>query len=81
MNGHVKKRNVVAEDRNFKNIMSSKYLYAEVFLLQFLLSRLPWFNEYNLSGHYAEKHTVKYRDCTEAERARISKNLFVRLEK
>lgn len=39
------------------------------------------FKDYNLNRHYETKHAEKYKNLTEAERARVSKDLLAKLQR
>ena len=77
-----KKRKVDAEDRGFKKIWTSKYLFTEVGgkLVSLVCGEhVAVFKECNESRQYETKHVEKYRHLTETERARISKDLQAKL--
>lgn len=79
-----KKRKVDAECRIFNKKWTSKYLFTEVggkALCLLCGEQIAVFKDYNLSRHYETKHTEKYKNLTDAERARTSENLLAKLQK
>ena len=71
-----------AEGYGFKKIWTIKYLFTEVGVKPVCLvcgEEVAMFMGYNVSGHYKTKHAEKYRHLTETKRARILKDLLVKL--
>ena len=84
MSAHAKKRKVDAESRTFKQIWTSNFFFTEVKGKPVCLvcgEYVAVFKEYNLKRHYETKHAEKYKNLTDAERARTSTDLLAKLEK
>ena len=79
-----KKRKVDAECRVFNKNWTAKYLFTEVGGKTVCLvcgEQIAVFKEYNVSRHYETKHAEKYKNLTDAERARTSEALLAKLQK
>lgn len=79
-----KKRKVDAECRIFNKNWTAKYLFTEVGGKAVCLvcgEEIAVFKDYNLSRHYDKKHAEKYKNLTDAERARTSEALLAKLQK
>ncbi|XP_005817565.2 general transcription factor II-I repeat domain-containing protein 2-like [Xiphophorus maculatus] len=84
MSAHAKKRKVDAECRVFNKNWTAKYLFTEVRGKAVCLvcgEQIAVFKDYNLSRHYETKHGEKYKNVTDAERARTSEALLAKLQK
>lgn len=84
MSAHAKKRKVDAECRVFNKNWTAKYLFTEVGGKAVCLvcgEQIAVFKDYNLSWHYETKHAEKYKNLTDAERARTSNALLAKLQK
>ncbi|XP_063768169.1 general transcription factor II-I repeat domain-containing protein 2-like [Eleginops maclovinus] len=84
MSAHAKKRKVDAECRVFNNNWTAKYLFTKVGGKAVCLvcgEQIAVFKDYNLSRHYETKHAEKYKNFTDAERARTSEALLAKLQK
>lgn len=84
MSAHAKKRKVDAESRTFKQIWTTNFFFTEVKGKPVCLvcgEHVAVFKEYNLKRHYETKHAAKYKNLTDAERARTSTDLLAKLEK
>lgn len=84
MSAHAKKRKVDAERRVFNKTWTAKYLFTEVRGKAVCLvcrEHIAVFKDYKLSQRYETKHAEKYKNLTDAERARTSEALLAKLQK
>ncbi|KAF0042460.1 hypothetical protein F2P81_005992 [Scophthalmus maximus] len=84
MSAYAKKRKVDAESRTFKQIWTTNFFFTKVKGKPVCLvsgEHVAVFKEYNLKRHYETKHAEKYKNLTDAERARTSTDLLATLEK
>ncbi|XP_028439673.1 general transcription factor II-I repeat domain-containing protein 2-like [Perca flavescens] len=84
MSAHARKRKVDAECRIFNKNWTAKYLFTEVGGKAVCLvcgERIAVFKDYNLSRHYETTHAEKYKNLSDAERARTSEALLAKLQK
>ncbi|XP_069584553.1 general transcription factor II-I repeat domain-containing protein 2B-like [Ranitomeya imitator] len=78
-----KKRKIDGECRVFNKEWTSKYLFTETKGKAVCLvcgEQIAVFKDYNLNRHYETKHAQKYKNLTEAERARASEDLLSKLQ-
>ena len=72
------------KERTFKQIWTTNFFFTEVKGKPVCLvcgEHVAVFKEYNLKRHYETKHAEKYKNLTDAERARTSTDLLAKLEK
>lgn len=84
MSANVKKRKIDAECRVFNKAWTCKYLFTEVTGKAVYLvcgEQIAVLKDYNLNRHYETKHAEKYKNLTDAERARTSEALLAKLQK
>uniref|UniRef100_A0A8C5LJG6 SPIN-DOC-like zinc-finger domain-containing protein n=1 Tax=Leptobrachium leishanense TaxID=445787 RepID=A0A8C5LJG6_9ANUR len=80
---HIKKRKIDTECRVFNKTWTLKYFFTEVKGKAVCLVcgvQIAVFKEYNLSRHYVTKHAEKYKNVSDAERARASNALLTKLQ-
>uniref|UniRef100_A0A8C5M4S6 SPIN-DOC-like zinc-finger domain-containing protein n=1 Tax=Leptobrachium leishanense TaxID=445787 RepID=A0A8C5M4S6_9ANUR len=83
MSAHIKKRKIDTECRVFNKTWTLKYFFTEVKGKAVCLVcgvQIAVFKEYNLSRHYVTKHAEKYKNVSDAERARASNALLTKLQ-
>lgn len=84
MSAHKKKRKVDVECRIFNKNWTANYFFTEVGGKAVCLvcgEEIALFKDYNLSRHYDNKHSEKYKNLSDAERARTSEALLAKLQK
>lgn len=84
MSANIKKRKIDVECRVFNKEWTSKYLFTEAKGKAVCLvcgEQIAVFKDYNLNRHYETKHAEKYKNLTEAERARVSEDLLAKLQR
>lgn len=84
MSAREKKRKVDAECRVFNKDWTAKYLFTEVGRKAVCLvcgEKIAVMKDYNLNRHFDAKHGRKYRNLSDAERARKAEDMLSNLEK
>lgn len=84
MSAHAKKRKVDAESRTFKQIWTTNFFFTEVKGKPVCLvsgEHVAVFKGYNSKRPYETKHAEKYKNLTDAERARTSTDLLTKARK